>query len=217
MLEANALTERSRSILLALTSKVRFFTLEQVARTWWPSSNSGRSAAQATMTKLVTSGYLAERKLPAHPELLLRTPVHEWAPGDGPPNFGALAYRLQARWTESLTTITLYHATQKTASRFGGFGGRLKFPLQATHDLHVSQIYLTCLDSNPDVTQNWVSEEVLSTTLRPKRGDKLPDAALIDPDGRMRLVVEFGGSYDRKRVEKLHRYCERQEVPYHLW
>lgn len=217
MLETTPLTERSRFILLALSTKVRFFTLDQIADSWWSTSNSGRRAARTTMTRLAAQGLLAGRQLPAHPELPLDSPVHEWEPGAPAPDFGALAYRLQARWTQSLTTLTIYHATRKTASRFGGYGGDMKFPLQATHDLHVSRIYLRLLKDAPDAAQEWVSEETLSRTLRPKRGDKLPDAALVHPDGGMRLVIEFGGAYDRARVEKLHRYCACQGVPYHLW
>lgn len=217
MLEAKALTERSRAILLALSNKVRFFTLDQLARGWWPSTASGRRAARTTLAQLTALGYLAERCLPAHPEIPLDGPIHQWQPGVDTPDFGSLAYCLQSRWTQSLTTVVLYHATRKTAARFGGFGGRLRFPLQATHDLHVSQIYLHFREYDTTAAQDWISEEVLSSTLRPKRGDKLPDAVLAGADGRMRLVIEFGGAYDRKRVEKLHRYCDRQGVPYQLW
>lgn len=217
MLETKPLTERSRSILLALSTKVRFFTLDQLARGWWSTTVSGNRAARSTAAALVNQGFAKERRLPGHPELLLESPVHEWSPGDNEPNFGALAYRLQTRWTQPLTTIELYHATSKTAARFGGFGGRLNFPLQATHDLHVAQIYLRLRLSDPAAAEDWVSEETLSTTVRPKKGDKLPDAVLNHADGSMRLVIEFGGAYDRGRVEKLHRYCHRQEVPYQLW
>ncbi|MEJ7637234.1 MAG: hypothetical protein WKF75_04390 [Singulisphaera sp.] len=54
--------------------------------------------------------------------------------------------------------------------------------------------------------------------LAPSRVDqKLPDAILHDGEGRPRLAIEFGGSYQAVRIADFHADCAARTLPYELW
>ena len=146
--------------------------------------------------------------------LTLEKPVAVWRPGNEEPKFGPVAYRLQKRWTKPLKLTTVLLASRKAANRFGGFGGKFKHRTQLTHDVHLAEIYLGYLKADGSIAERWLGEEIAE---KAKPADKLPDATLVNGDGTANLIVEFGGSYDRRRVEKFHRFCERKSLPYELW
>ena len=150
----------------------------------------------------------------AHPELALAMPVWRWSPGDADPPFGCISYRLRVRWTEPVEPTTIYVASRKTALRFAGHGGRLPHPLQATHDLHVTGVFLRLRERSPEEAALWVPEEKFANK---RRGQKLPDAEIQDSTGHTLRVIEFGGSYPPERVRKVHEDCARRELPYELW
>lgn len=204
------LTPRDRAILVALTQKVRLLSLDQIHRTWWPTAtpDTARRRLEALST-LVT-----RMTLNAHPELTLAGPLFTWQPGRPTPPFGALSYRLKKRWNEAPHPTPVYIASPVAARYFGGFGGKLRRPLQATHDLHVSQVYLRLLIQDPDQAALWVSEERFAPE---RRREKLPDAVLRDPSGRLLRVIEFGGSYDAAHVARVHQDCVTRALPYELW
>lgn len=204
------LTDRDREILLTLTHKVRLLSLAQIARTWWPSA-----MPETARTRLAAlPHFLTRLKLNAHPELVLDAPLYTWRPGEPAPRYGALSYQLKKRWTQAPEPTTVYIATEKAARYFGGFGGKLRRPLQATHDLHVAQVYLRLFGQDPTQAALWVSEERFAPE---RRREKLPDAVLRDAAGDIRLVIEFGGAYDAQHVERVHLDCVTRSLAYELW
>jgi hypothetical protein len=206
-------TVRDCEIIAALTGKVGFIEISQAARTWWQDTASGRECALQRLGLLAQAGLLLRLKLRTHPELMLRSPVWSWAPGMLTPPFGVISYQLRARWDEPLRWVTAFAASKRSATFLAGHGGRLSRPLQATHDLHVSAIYLRLLKEHPAEAAGWVSE----TEIAPLRRGKLPDAEIHDSQGRTVKVIEFGGSYPPERVRRVHEDCERRGVPYELW
>jgi len=208
-------TTRDEQILEALVLKVRLLSLELVFRTWWTEGNSPAIHAYRRLTQLVNEGLLEQTKLLTEPLLDLTAPVFVWQPGQPAPDFQAVSYALQSRWTEPPRRTTVYVATTKAINQYGGTGsGGLKFRLQATHDLHVAVLYLKLLRTNQDAARAWVGED-----LRPKAGFQLkdPDAVLEFQDGRPSLAIEFGGKYDAGRIQDFHEHCERFSVGYELW
>jgi DNA-binding Lrp family transcriptional regulator len=203
-----------REILSALSQKIRVTTTMQLSRTWWEDTASGRESALRRTNRLIQAGFLEAFTLRVHPELPLGGPVWSWKPGASTPAFGVLSYRLRSRWTEPLRLTTLFAASRKGARLFGGSGGRLSHPLQGTHDLHVSAIYLRLFKHSPEEARGWVSENVLAPQ---RRRQKLPDAEIHDSQARVLKVFEFGGSYAPERVRLIHEDCERRKLPYELW
>ncbi|TWU58962.1 hypothetical protein Poly51_17430 [Rubripirellula tenax] len=143
-------------------------------------------------------------------------PVASWKPKTPAPDFGAVAWKLQSRWTAGVVKTPVYTATSKSSKMFGGRGGkRLKLSFHATHDLGVSQMFLNLRRNDADKAATWIGEDDLAPF---RYRQKLPDAVLAKaPDQRPRLVLEFGGSYDKQRVEAFHRDCQKRHLPYEIW
>jgi hypothetical protein len=208
------LTIRDREIVASLTGKIDLVDVCQAARTWWQDNAAGRECAEKRLRQLANAGELCTLSLRIHPELPLNAPVWAWNPGEPLPPFGVISYRLRARWSEPLRWITAFAASKRSARQRAGRGGRLPRPIQATHDLHVSAIYLRLLRQDPTEAAGWVSEHVFASL---RKGKKLPDAEIQDRYGRTLKVIEFGGSYPPERVKTVHEDCERRGVPYELW
>jgi hypothetical protein len=209
------LTERERQFIQALASKIRVLTFEQLSGMWWPDSDSGRTNARRRLAELTEHELLTRTRVHARPLLKLSLPLCRWKPGESDPDFNALAYQLHERWREPLQTMTAYLATKRAAGIFGGVAqGRIKNPSQASHDIHLSGVYLHFLRTAPALAAGWVGEDVLA----PSRVDqKLPDAILHDAEGRPRLAIEFGGSYQAVRIAEFHADCAARSLPYELW
>ena len=54
---------------------------------------------------------------------------------------------------------------------------------------------------------------MLELRLGELEGGKAPKSA----DARPKLVLEFGGAYDKRRVEDFHADCAKRRLPYELW
>lgn len=206
---------KTREILVTLTHRVRYLTLEQVKEVWWPAHLSGAKLAARALGHLRKNGLIEVRKVLFHPILNLEGPVGTWCPGQKDPFFGRVSYRLQSRWTENETEGTIYYATQKTVKRFGGAGKGLVYLHQVTHDLHCSVMYLWMWEQQPERAAKWVPEFLLKKG--GKRHEKTPDAAIREEDGRLSCILEFGGRYDARRVAQFHEYCASKDLPYEIW
>jgi hypothetical protein len=209
------LTDRERQLIDALASKVRMFSAEQIARSWWPDSESGRNNCRNRLRELTARGLLNRTQIFCPPLLPLREPVYCWQPGKEPPNFGALSWQLQSRWTKEPRPTTVYLASPRAVKLFGGTAdGKIKNIFQATHDVHLAGVFLRLLETAPRLAASWVGEDVLAPT---RVRQKLPDAILHDDQGRPRLVIEFGGSYPPERVADFHQDNLARGLPYEMW
>jgi hypothetical protein len=210
------LTPRDEDLLRGLTGRFRLITPVLVSRLW---ETSAASAGRRLM-RLCSARLLLRTRVLVHPILDLQSPVVTWSPGQPQPDFGAVSYALKARWTSSACPSTVYFAALRTVHLFGGAGGTLDYPLQATHDLHVAAIYIRLRQDDPELAARWQGEELLREGRKKGRG-KVCDAALVSvlPSGKVKLTraVEFGGSYRADRVRAFHRVMENRRLPYELW
>jgi hypothetical protein len=228
------LTSRDQEILKTLALKVRMFSLDQIAQTWWNASATGKANARRRLATLVSAKLLRLSHVQARPLPELTSPVIVWKPGQATPHFGAVAWKLQSRWRNPPQKTSVYVATQKAANQYGGrLRGIIRHDLQATHDLGVAQVYLHKLSSNRKAAELWLGEDVLGLTrlygpksrrtahghcLVRRRGN-IPDAVITSAfqQSKLRLVIEFGGAYDARRVQRFHDHCAAQNLPYELW
>lgn len=209
------LTERDIQILEALTLRIRAFSTDQLGRTWWSSTAAPGQNARKRMLQLAEIGLAEGYHILAHPELVLDAPACSWQPGLPTPDFGALSYRVQSRWTESPVQTAVFGATRKAGNKFGGGGGRRPKAVETTHDLHMSQVFLYYQKHHPERARNWQSEFEIDRRRTKKHGQKLPDAMIISEDEKH--VVDFGGAYSKKKLESLHLWCERNQLSYEIW
>jgi hypothetical protein len=114
------IASRDEEILHTLARKVRLFSLSQLAARWWSDSPSGTTNARKRLRQLLQSGYLQVHRVMARPLPTIEQPLLSWRPGEPLPEFGAVAWKLQSRWTEPLRPLTVYIATGRTANFFGG-------------------------------------------------------------------------------------------------
>lgn len=207
------LTERDQRLLLALLLKVRLLSLRQIAAAWWQGevANVRRRLKLLAGAGLLLPLTVAARTLPA-----LEGPLIVWQPDEAAPDFGHVAHLLQSRWRRRAVRPTkAYVATPKAAQLLGGRGTeQLKHPAQATHDLGVAAVWLHLLQHAPAWAEAWRGEDLLAHT---RRGEKLPDAFIVDEENEPLWLIEFGGDYDAHRLQAFHEDCRVRDIPYQLW
>lgn len=207
------LMPRDREILQALSLKVRLFTQRQVAAHWFGGELVN---ARRRLKRLAEADLLQRISVQARPLPPLESALIRWQVGDPAPDFGAVAYRCQHRWRmRPPRRSAAWIATERTAQLFGGVRrGELKQPTQATHDLGLAAVWLRFRKTAPQWADAWRGEDLLAHT---RKGEKLPDAFLVDGRGEVIWVIEFGGGYDTLRVAAFHADCAARSLPYQLW
>lgn len=202
-------------LVYSLVFKVRILNEDQIAGQWWAGLTHPLRKARRKLAFMVQSRILYSHHLLSHPILPLDTPVSTWNVGDPDPDYSAVSTQLKRRWTKPSRPMTVYIPTRQTIHQFGG-PGESKLPIlgQQNHDLHLSQVYLWYLQTRPELAKKWVGEEVFRGD---RKGEKLPDAMILDDADNPKVVVEFGGTYDPMRVEAFHTDCKKRNLPYELW
>lgn len=210
------LTPRDDEILRTLALSVRIFSLAQVAQGWWMPTPAGEANARRRLAALFETGLLNSAHVHARPLPELSHPVLAWSPGHAEPDFDAVSWGLQSRWTKPPRRIAVYFATRRGANQYGGrLRGQIKHELQATHDLGVAQVYLELRAKNPEAALRWTGEDTLRSA---RKRQKIPDALLHPATPHAPpLVIEFGGAYDARRVRSFHDDCSQRRLPYELW
>lgn len=207
------LTPRDAAIVQALVQKVRLFSQRQIVDHWW---NGELANSRRRLKRLADRNLLQHMSVMARPALAFESPLVTWRPGDAAPDFGKIAYRCQARWRfRPARQCVVWLATEVASQAYGGTArGELKHPTQATHDLGVAAVWLRLLQVAPQWASAWRGEDLLAHT---RRGEKLPDAFIVDDRDQVIWVIEFGGGYDTERVEAFHQDCVSRSLPYQLW
>lgn len=208
-----ALTARDCDILETLTLRVRVLSVAQIGRVWWPDSTSPTQLACRRLMQLQQAGYIESFHLMAHPELTLIAPLATWKPRNPTPDFGSLSWRLRSRWTRPLINTRCAIATRSAGQFFGGYGGRKPRRAETSHDLHLSAVYLQIRAVEPNRAATWISEA--DRKKDSGFGEKLPDGIVID--GQQKTAIEFGGAYDKPKLEAFHSFCEQQSLAYEIW
>lgn len=209
------LTPRDLDLLGVLNQQVRMFTLVQIATGWWSPTDTGRKNAAKRLGMLVGAGFLKCAEVLARPLLNLERPMLAWNLGDPRPNFGAVSWRLQSRWSRGPRRTSVYYASPRSVALLGGVTlGQLKNLCQMTHDLHVGQVLLDYRRRRPADARAWRGEDALA---QQRRDEILPDALLFDQFGTPYRAVEFGGSYPPQRLQAIHDDCLARRLSYEIW
>ena len=210
------LTARDSEILDHLSTAVRLFSLDQIARTWWADSIHQRKQAAERMRQLARAGWVARYSVLVRPMPAIIAPVACWRPGQVPSDFGKTAWRVRSRWKTGPRKCLVVVASSRTTKSHTGKPARgIRQYFQLTHDLGLAETFLRFRETRPTEATLWKGEGMISA-LRSKR--KVPDAVIAgDSIWPPRLVVEFAGAYARERIEVFHWFCEREQLAYELW
>jgi len=206
------ISERDEQIFHTLGFKVRLMTFDQVATTWWNDTRSGLKSAKKRLSLLIKNKYLKCLYVHAQPIIEIKGPVYTWTPPSGPPPDAiSLSTKFKNRLSAPPQVIPVFILTQKCANLIGGIGGKLLNHLHATHDLHVSEVYVFLLKNDLESANAWVGEDFFN-----KRGK-----GLVDPDAIIKnspeTFVEFCGKYDAQRIIHFHKDCQNNNKGYQLW
>lgn len=225
------LSKARREMLNVLTRRVRFFTVAQAGRTWWAHTSDPRRQAAKHLRALEQAGLVRRISVASSPEEKLAAPILIWDPRENEPmpDFGALAWRLKNRWKRPVRTTLGVIAADAATIRFGGpLSGRPPRESEATHDVHLAQIYLRFLVASRGrksreqklanrVSKRWRHEDELSKVRGWGRFAKLPDAIVEHRrDPTLDLVIEVGGtSYSKRKLTEFH--DEFGHLQYQIW
>lgn len=207
------LNDRDEQITGCLAVNVRLFSRKQISRHWFSGDNANarRRLDQLASHNLMQQVSVRARSLPP-----METPIVNWRPGEPAPDFGKASHQCRARWRmRPVRTIVAYVATELTANLFGGRCRHgITKDLQVTHDLGVSQIWLTLSMIAPHWADAWKGEDVMAHT---RYRQKLPDAFIVDVAGLPVCAQEFAGSYSRERIRDFHIDNQKRNLSYQLW
>ena len=204
-------------ILGILTWSVRCITLEQLQSVITARLSPKTSAAQGVRRLLQIQ---AVEPAPAVITVTeVAGPLFTWRPGHDAPLYQKLAWALEKRWKSvHPRRATVCWATEKGARRTAGIAGFSRRSIQMDHDLGTAALYSRLWQINPSLAQHWVGEDILRRDYAPRERwlRKIPDAAIYR-EGRVQLVIEFGGQYSVERLRRFHEHCRDHRLPYQLW
>ncbi len=204
-------------ILEMLTWSVRCITLEQLQSILTARLSQNVSAAHGVRR------LLQSQQIETTPAVItvaeVASPLLTWRPGQDAPRYQKLAWPLEKRWKSvQPRRATLCWATEKGARRTAGIAGFSCRSVQMDHDLGTSAAYTRLWHTSPTVASGWIGEDILRRDYAPRERwlRKIPDAAIYR-EGRVQLVIEFGGQYSVERLRRFHEHCRDHRLPYQLW
>ena len=199
------------SILRALAVQIRIASLDQIARGWYPSGTSATAEAKAALCRLEHCGLICRRIVEAQPIVPLPRPIFAWKPADPPPSNEVLeeiAEKSNDRWSSDDVPVEVHYASSRAARLFGAFSDvRHAKHCEATHDLHLSEVYLRYRLKTPRLAANWRGESAFPKFGFEFKGMKDPDAFLLDSSHRATRIIEFSGKYSVAHLRTFHEHC----------
>ena len=191
----------------------QFCDLGQIASTWWTDTRWGRRRATVAMNRLANEGWVDVRKVLTRPIQSFASPLIQWRPGQGRPDFAAASRSLRRRAVADATSVTIVLAARRAVTLFGSGRAPVVKLTQMTHDLNVAALYLHFRRAGlPGGC--WVSEDRLPRDW-PLR--ERPDALLRDEAGALVRAVEYGGDYPSSRLAHLHAGLSSIGLGYEIW
>ncbi|MDZ4684003.1 MAG: hypothetical protein SH850_02870 [Planctomycetaceae bacterium] len=200
-----------QDLLRTIALRVRLVTATQIVRGWFADATNRERSPEDVIARLVTAGLMEHRRTEAHPLLDLRQPLFAWKAGTPEPSdnqLRAIAERSRARWDQPHQSVEVSLATKRATALFGAFvDARGSRPHEATHDLHLTEVYLVYRRRFPRLATQWHGEAEF-----PKMGFEIahmkdPDAFLIDRTGAATRIIEFAGSYEADHLKAFHIHC----------
>lgn len=201
------ITSRDNAILDTLTRRVKFLTLNQIVRNWWTSKRS----AMSRLSGLVADGLVEQSWLLTAPEVPLESPLATWRPSTVTPDFSTVLQMSRNRWPGPIRKTTVVLATNASAAMFCGHVGKPRIS-DATHDMHLSQVFLRMRVEDPLRASRWEGEAALYH----RRNFCVPDA-IISSSGCRTAIEVVGESYTHTKLNAFHEFCAKAQIGYEMW
>lgn len=205
----------SHKVLRLLAWDLRVATDDQLAESVGREHDLTRRQMRAVTNRLRSRRLLASVVSPA-PLPTLHDPIFTWSPGRPAPDFESVAWAAAERTRTTPTTrVRVLWSTADTLRMVGGVETRLRKPLQIEHDLGVAAMHFAFRRSIGDGV--WCGEDAFRVWRRPTRGQKSPDAVVLDREGSVSLVLDYLTAYSAPRLRRFHHYWAARRKPYQWW
>lgn len=196
-MSAGSVLKDREELLDVLTYSLPCLTLEQIARTAFGHAEDHVGAANRWVGRLESKGRVRRMRVPIHPEISVRIPLHVHSPGKSPPDFGKLAWKVKSRWKLPPVMATLVSASSKPRRGKGQseYGRTIRLR-NATHDVHLGAVLLALAEDDAEAACSWVLEPHVEGSAFMK----VPDALVMTPEP---VFIEFVGSYSERKLRSL--------------
>lgn len=216
------LSERDTTIVSLLVRCLPVLSLGQITNKLFAGD---RANALRSLGRLTARGYLARHKCLSRTPPIIERPLLNWHPGQNAPSAYRLAYQLNRRWLTQGTRIRRCYTAGPALNALFGFSlaVRPQRPMQISHELGLAETYLTICEQAGDRWQRWIGELYYVACQNPAisemmgSGTQRPDALILNNEGQVECVIEFGGVYNAKRLGRFHRWCQRERLSYEIW
>ena len=207
------MTPKANSLIRDIARKVRCLSPELVRDGYFAGVTDPRAPGR-TLGVALDAGLIDRHVVLAPPLPRLDRPVATWRPGAPLPDPRAVSRALRSRWGGDPRPTVVYAATPKACRLYGAPPAGFQEPTKVAHDLGLARVYVTALRDRPDVARRWAGERLYASLLK---GEKLPDAMILDDRGVPTLVVEFGGAYSANQVKSFAESTRARNLPFELW
>lgn len=189
-------------------------TADQIARCWFRHHTVDPGYADAAIRRLEASRMIKRQVFEAHPLIRLTRPLLAWNPGEQNPTaeqFEKLAALSRDRWKKKQVPTEVFTATPISSRLFGAFFNVLgSRDCEATHDLHLSQVFMNYVTNDRRAMDKWWGEAAFPKLGLEIKGMKDPDAFVLGGSGQIERVVEFAGIYTAEHLATFHAHCAGQ-------
>ena len=169
---------------------------------------------------LIARGLVAQITVPAKPVPEMREPLYSWRITDPRLTNGIIQHVLslaRARWAgRPAVNTTVIAATSKAGRIYGAQrSGRPRKPLQCTHDIALSAVFVHKSIYQPVEAKNWYGEDFANLRL----GNKTVDAVVSPGAGNVicKLIECVGADYTYDKLLTIAREAVSRGLPYEFW
>ena len=203
-----------RTVLDLLTRRVRLAAQDQIC-CYSETQQRSSSSMGRRLHRLAKLGLLF-REQAVIGYIPFVKPLFVSRPNQNEPDYDALAWQLEWRWTHADSEPhALFWASPRAVQLFGGSSGWLRQPLQIQHDLAVTAVFLRRMQTCRPQMAGWVSEDSLRRRSTELRLHAIPDAAVVGENGAIQTIIELGGVYSAEKLRRFHRHF--RAFHYELW
>jgi|GEM_PF-6228143 len=164
--------------------------------------------------RLEASGLINRSRIPVA-RFRLKRPMVTWPSDEAEAELRRAPHRLAKRWARLVHRHEeVVWISQRGIELHGGYGGFLRQRLQIQHDLGTAHVFFR---KSREDREKWMGEDWLRYSGQLSQLAKLPDAVLLDAQGRIEKLIEFASRYSKVTLIRLHRTCVRLGVAYEIW
>jgi hypothetical protein len=209
----STLTPTDLIVLETLTWRIRVAPSEQLRQAVGQGVRSwNRRCERLTQQQWIWS------RVVVLPVISVVEPLLSSWPGDAAPDFEALSWHVTHRWTTAKRqSVRLLWASRNAEAIVGGKSGAERQPLQVVHDLGMASVFFQRRRRASHETERWLSEDCFRVLAPREARVKVPDAVIVDREGRVQTAIEFAGCYSATRLRRLFQHCQRRRWRFELW